>query len=334
MKAPAQKNRSYRWYSLIAILLASILLYLALRGMDWTAVLSLLRTGDLRFLILGAVIAFISFWFRGVRWWVLLSAEKPARFSRIFWAMMMGYLGNNLLPGRAGELIRTVLVSRSEGLSFGFSLATAISERVLDAIFLILIGAVGVLFIRNLPAYISGMVRSFTVIGLIGLGTLLVFPRFRCFLESWASRLPLSEGIKNRFVAGLSHFLKGLGAFQQPLRAASFFVLTIVIWLLDAFGCTLVGHAFNLAITLPQSLLFLAALGLSSSIPSTPGYIGVYQFVAVTVLPLFGFLKSEALVFVLAIQVINYITVISLGCLGLWRLGFGVKEAQSILDRS
>jgi hypothetical protein len=124
-----------------------------------------------------------------------------------------------------------------------------------------------------------------------------------------------------------------LGAFQKPFQAAGFISLTILIWILDAFGCTIIGYAFRLAITIPQAMLFLAALGLSSSLPSTPGYLGLFQFVAVTILPLFRFSRSEALVFILVIQMMNYLIVLCLGCWGLWRLGLSVKEVRREMNR-
>jgi glycosyltransferase 2 family protein len=66
----------------------------------------------------------------------------------------------------------------------------------------------------------------------------------------------------------------------------------------------------------------IAALGLSSAAPSTPGYVGIYQFVAVTVLAPFGFARDEALAFILATQAVNvYAVVIVWGTLGLWSLG-------------
>jgi hypothetical protein len=313
--------------------LAAILLYLSLRGIDWGSVLKTFQTAQVGWIIIGSAVAVISFVARGLRWWVLLRAEKPIRKAKVFWVMMVGYLGNNLLPGRAGELIRTVVVSRSEGLSLGFTLATVISERLLDAIFLILIGSISMLFYPAFPDAIAGALRSLGAMGLIGLAFLLLAYRFRAVLEHWALRLRLPDRLKQRAISGLTHFLSGLGAFQRPVQAIGFLSLTILIWLLDALGCTIVASAFHLRITIPQALLFLAALGLSSSLPSTPGYVGVFQFVAVTVLPLFGFSRSEALVFILAIQMVNYLTVICLGCLGLWRLGLGIKDVRRVLDR-
>ncbi|MHC1732040.1 MAG: lysylphosphatidylglycerol synthase domain-containing protein [Bacteroidales bacterium] len=77
--------------------------------------------------------------------------------------------------------------------------------------------------------------------------------------------------------------------------------------------------AFNLTLSIPQAFILLAALGLSSAIPSTPGYVGVYQIVAVAVLVPLGFRQEDALVYILAYQAFNYILV------GVWG-GIGVSQ--------
>ena len=76
----------------------------------------------------------------------------------------------------------------------------------------------------------------------------------------------------------------------------------------------------NLSLGLLQALLFLAALGLSSAAPSTPGCVGIYQFVAVAILPLFGFSRSEAMTYIIVSQALYYALVTVWGLLGLWRL--------------
>jgi hypothetical protein len=91
----------------------------------------------------------------------------------------------------------------------------------------------------------------------------------------------------------------------------------------------LVARGFQLELTVVQAVLLLAALGLSSAAPSTPGYIGIYQFVAVTVLAPFGYTQDQALVFILAFQALSYLLVLIFGLVGLWRLnrgGAGVDE--------
>jgi uncharacterized membrane protein YbhN (UPF0104 family) len=96
-----------------------------------------------------------------------------------------------------------------------------------------------------------------------------------------------------------------------------------VIWLMDALGTMIAAWALHLPLNILQALLLLAALGLASAIPSTPGYVGTYQFVAVTILPLFGITRSQALTFILVLQASTYVVVTIWGLLGLWRLAVG-----------
>ncbi|NJP07774.1 MAG: hypothetical protein HC837_20230 [Chloroflexaceae bacterium] len=95
--------------------------------------------------------------------------------------------------------------------------------------------------------------------------------------------------------------------------------------------CHARAYALNLTLTLPQSLLLLAALGLASAAPSTPGYVGIYQFVAVTVLPAFDFSRSEALAYILTFQAISLVIVLVWGFVGLWQLGGPPRSDDLVL---
>ncbi len=143
-------------------------------------------------------------------------------------------------------------------------------------------------------------------------------------LEAWFKRLlrlvPLPSAPYTHLLTILEQFLLGMRAFQQTGRALGFTSMTMTIWLLDGVIATQVAQALSLNLSLPQALLLLAALGLSSAAPSTPGYVGIYQFVTVTVLVPFGFVHSEALAYILTFQAVNYLVVIVWGFLGLWRL--------------
>lgn len=112
------------------------------------------------------------------------------------------------------------------------------------------------------------------------------------------------------------------------LPAAALAGLTAAVWLIDACVVVQVARAFNLGLALPGALLLLAALGLASAAPSTPGYLGIYQFVAVTVLMPLGFPRDEALVYIIAFQAVSYAVVILWGALGVWRLRAGRAGAR------
>jgi hypothetical protein len=172
-----------------------------------------------------------------------------------------------------------------------------------------------------IPPWLSIAAQIIGVIGLVGLVVLAVAPRLEGFFGAVVQRLPLPAALRERLAGLLGQFLLGLGAVLHPRRAVLFTLLTVLIWLLDAVIAITAAQALGLALTLPQALVLLAALGLSSAAPSTPGYVGIYQFVAVTILPLFGWSRSEALAYILVFQAITVLVVLVWGFLGLWRLG-------------
>jgi glycosyltransferase 2 family protein len=97
-------------------------------------------------------------------------------------------------------------------------------------------------------------------------------------------------------------------------------MLTAVVWLGDALAAILTARALGLALPFPVALLLLTGLGLGSALPSTPGYVGIFQFVAVTVLTPFGFSKDDALAYILVAQVQGYLFMLAFGFPGFYRL--------------
>jgi uncharacterized protein (TIRG00374 family) len=279
-----------------------------------------LRRGSLPWLGLAAILLTISYAARGTRWAVLLSAERQVPPLTAFYATAVGYLGNCFLPARAGDLIRSVVLARVVALSTAYVLATTFTERILDAAALVCISLASLIALPSVPAWLLAAARVTAVIAFGGLIALIAAPRLEAVIRRPIALLPLPGRIQARLLTLLGEFLLGVRAFQHPGRGLLFLGLTALIWLLDATTAMSVAHAFSFTLTVPQALLLLAALGLASAAPSTPGYVGIYQFVAVTVLPPFGFTRSEALVFIIAFQAVIYMVVSFWGALGLWRL--------------
>jgi uncharacterized protein (TIRG00374 family) len=296
------------------------LLYLAFRGVDWREIVRTVQGARVEYLALALCLITAASFIRSLRWRVLLSAEKSLPPVTVFWATMAGYLGNNFLPARAGEVIRTVLIGQAADLSKSFVLATALTERMMDVVALVLISLAALSALHGLPAELLKAVQVMSAVSLVGLAGLFVLPRLEGVIEKIARRLPVPETLRVKLVGMVAQFLVGLRALQHPGRALSFAGLTSVIWLSDALGTMVIAQALNLSLALPQALLLLAALGLASAAPSTPGYVGIYQFVAVAVLEPFGFSQSEALAYVLVAQAMMYVVVLVWGVLGLWRL--------------
>lgn len=316
---PAPNRRS--GYSLaLAIPIAAALLYLSLRGVDWRRVWQGIAGADWRFIALAAAITMLSSFVRSQRWRILLNAEASIGMVTVFWATMAGYLGNNFLPARAGELIRTVLISTRSSLTTAYVLTTALSERLMDVIVLVLWSSLLLLGVKPKPVWVDEVSRTMAIVAAIGAVIIIVLPHTGHLLEAAVPRLPVPAAAR-RVLLDIAHqVLLGMRALHDWRRFACFVSLTALIWALDALMTMVLAHALGLTIPFSVAILLLAALGLSSAIPSTPGYVGVYQFVAVTVLVPFGITRDGALAYVLVFQALGYAVVTAFGVPGLYRL--------------
>ncbi|MFN3075753.1 MAG: lysylphosphatidylglycerol synthase transmembrane domain-containing protein [Alphaproteobacteria bacterium] len=315
--------------TLFGVLLAVTLLYFAVQGADWAELGALLRQARLEDLTMAAGIMLVSFLLRGRRWQVLLSAGGRIGYSTVFWANMSGYLANNYLPARAGEVLRTMLLARATGWSRGFIFGTVLVERGLDAVTLVALGGIAVAVEEFVPV---AMARSASVLGLlavVALLGLLAVEWVHRVVEGIVRRLPLAPE-REAWVLDLGRlFFEGVKAFRSPVRAWGFLVITLMVWFLDSSAMFLIARSVGLTLSFSGSLLLVTALGLSSAAPSTPGFVGVYQFVAVTVLTPFGFSRSQALATVLAYQFVVYVIITVVGLIGLWRMRRGRRPGGS-----
>jgi glycosyltransferase 2 family protein len=114
--------------------------------------------------------------------------------------------------------------------------------------------------------------------------------------------------------------LTGLRAFHDWRRMARFLALTAVVWTCDAVGMVSTARSLGLNISLRVAVLLLTGLALSSALPSTPGYIGIYQAVAVAILPLFGIDRDRAVAYIVLVQALGYVMLLAVGLPALYRM--------------
>jgi uncharacterized protein (TIRG00374 family) len=302
-----------------AALLAAVLLYYSLRGIEWRQVAHITASAKPGLLAFSAGLVTASLFLRACRWRILLNAAGAVRVSTVFWATAAGYFGNNFLPARAGELVRTFMISSQSGLENTYVLATALSERVADAVALVIISAIALLLLPTQTGWLSAAARPFAILGALGAAGIALLPRLASTIRWAIDRSPLSASRRLGLTTMVDGGLRGMRAFHDARRLSGFVALTIVIWSLDALGTVIAGSALGLRFPLPVAFLLLAGLGLGSALPSTPGYVGIYQFVAVAVLTPFGFSRTDAIAYILVAQALMYAVIGIWGALGLWR---------------
>lgn len=296
------------------------MLFVTLHGLDWAAFLRILEEGHYEFLLLTVPVAVINYFLRALRWSILVRAGEDVPIPTIFWANMLGYMGNSYLPARAGEILRSAFLGRKSGLGTSFVLATALAERMFDAMALVLIGSIALLQQGYASPVLTRALGAMAIAAAIGLGVVTLAPFREGWILSMVASLPLPGEIPSRISKQVARLLAGMRSLLNPARMGAFALLTLVIWLVDAIANTLGVRIVSETLTIGQSLVLLAGLGLSSAIPSTPGYLGVYQFVAVTVLVPFGFSRAGALAYILISQATTYILVTILGLIALLQL--------------
>ena len=314
---------------MLSILLAGVLLYFSVRGVDWGRVWRIIAAAQWRYLAVAAAFTTFSFFLRALRWRILLNTETWFSVGTVFWANMAGYLGNNFLPARAGELIRTVLISNRSSLSKTYVLTTALSERLMDVIALVLWSSLVLLGVNPKPRWMQDLSRTMAMVAGAGAVAIMVLPHTGGLVENLLRRIPLPEGLRNRLLRLAEQILSGMRAFHNWGRFTGFVFLTVVIWVSDAFGVMVGAWALGLTVSFRVALLLLTGLGLGSALPSTPGYVGIYQWVAETVLVPFGIGRDEALAYILVAQAMASVVMLALGLPGLYKLQ-GAKVGRAV----
>lgn len=319
--AASVPSRSKYLYLFLSLALAAVLLYFSMYGIEWGRVWQIMRSADGVRSGLLVLLFSLTLFLRAFRWRVLLLAEGKVKLACAFHATSAGYLFNNILPARAGELVRTMMVSRNSSVSKTFVLTTAFLERAADALALVTISGI-VLATTSGPAWLAKAAAPVAGMGLAVFVGITVLPKTQHLLFSALRRVPVGQKVGARLEYMLLQVLNGVGSFHDIGRLSRFVGLTGVIWLLDATAAVVCAQSIGLDIGFALAMLLIAALGLASALPSTPGYVGIYQFVSVSVLTPAGLSRSEAIAYILFWQAISYVV-----C-GLWGTFGIVRERQ------
>lgn len=325
MSAMSTLNRRIIWWLLVFII-AIISLLAAFQGVDANQLFVFVKRADLFFLVFASMALIGSYAARSVRWYVLIKRKYHLDLVAVFWATVLGYLANSILPARSGDLVRVFAISRSFDRSFGFLFASSVFERIIEILFVILTGFLVVFLWREAPVWIG----EYSVVAMVLLVLMFTFIFFVLFLVYRLKDCYL----RFRFLNVISGKIDSLNVFIRENRStcgfacfAGIFLATIVIWIFEVIFVILVSLSLNYCFGVEEAITLLCALSLSSIIPSTPGYIGVFQFVAVTVLVPFGVSPEVALAYIIVFQLVQYVTVLLLGLIG---LRFLVEKGLSI----
>jgi uncharacterized protein (TIRG00374 family) len=319
-----------KWQFWLGVLISILFIWFALRGLKLDEFWNAVKQANYIWLIPGIGVYFIGVWIRAWLWHYLLGPIKKIPTKTMFPITTIGYMGNNIYPARAGEVLRAVVLKRREGVSISASLATIIVERIFDGVVMLAFVFVNLGELAKLTGA-SGFVGNIQQVALIGtgvfIGALIVFliaamyPHMTARIGLWFIYKLLPKRLHQRVISLMNKFLEGLASLRSPFNVLMVFFTSVMIWLLETGKYWFVMHAFDFSVSFFALMLMNGIVNLATTIPSAPGYIGTFDAPGIAVLTAYGVEHSVAVGYTLVLHVALWVPITALGAYYLAREG-------------
>ena len=328
-----------RWQFWLGVAISAFFLWFVLRGLDLGAFWSEVAEANYWWLLPGVGVYLVAVWARAWRWHYLLRPLKKIPTSSMFPVVTIGYMGNNIYPARAGEVLRAAVLKRREGVAISASLATIIVERIFDGVVMLafifvnlgelgrLSGGAGLgasISIQQIAVWGTAAFLSALAVFLLAA----MFPvRAQAIFERLAGLLP--ERFRDHVIEIGGRFLGGLAALRSPLDALMVFLTSVVIWLLETGKYWFVMQAFDFEVSFFALMLMNGVVNLATTIPSAPGYIGTFDAPGIAVLEAYGVPSPLATSYTFVLHVALWLPVTALGAYYLAKEGIRWGEVPT-----
>ncbi len=314
----------------LSLALSAFFLWLAIRGANLREVATVLAGA--RWSLLAPIVALtmLAYFVRAWRWRYLLAGVRPVGLGPLWSSIMIGFMGNNVLPARLGELLRAHSLGRSAGVSRSACLASIVVERFFDIFVLLAVFGL-ILWRRGLPPD----VRAWGAILLILAAPLLaLFAWFELRPEPFlrlADRV-LPPRHRARVRAAALNFRDGLATFRRPGPIVLALVLSFFMW-----GCLVLVVLLSLAalgLSLPSdaAVVVLVLMAIGTMIPAAPGYIGTLQYAGTIALLQYGVERNAALSFTILYHAGQWFPVTAVGLVYFLRENVSLARLGELRD--
>jgi uncharacterized protein (TIRG00374 family) len=252
-------------------------LWFVLSGADLAKTGDLLRTADLRWVALALVFVSGDLAFRALRWQRLLRPIATVRYRPMLGYLLVGYLANNILPARLGELVRSHYLGDREGISRAAALGTVVVERVVD-----LVACVGIASVALLVLSVRGIVANAVILGAAVCALFLIIlavgivahrlpglDRIRALVERWPRVRELARSLQ-----------EGLSVAARPRTVAEAILVSGVSWTMAILALAAAGQAIGIQLSLGQAALIGSGVALAGAVPAGPSNLGTFELAA------------------------------------------------------
>jgi hypothetical protein len=289
----------------LGISVSAVALVILVRSVDIAAAMQVLATAAPAWVALMLVTTTVDVGTRGARWRTLLAPIAPVQYRRVLGYTYIGYLANNVLPARLGELYRSHALGEGEHVSRPTVLGTVVVERVVDTVMVVAIAAVAVLVLSA-----RGVMTSAVLLGLAFVSLLVI----ALGLGIAAHRLPGADRVaaiiarRPRLLELARRLRVGLAVAGRPRTIALALALSAVAWAASIGTFLAGGQAVGVELTVAQAALLTSGVALVTIVPSGPGYLGTFELTVVGIADGFGIPRDAAFALGLLVHVMILLT--------------------------
>jgi len=306
--------------SIVGVLISIAGIYWAFKDFHFFDFKESILQIDLIYLILATLFLWVSVWFRGLRWKWLFKKNNSPTITSLYRAELIGYFGNNVLPLRLGELMRSYIVGKENSLSKSFVFGTVVIERLMDTLALTAF-ALLLLLTYPLPDAIKGNILQGGILLFILLIVLIILLNHVYNIQT-----------ENRIMNIIKLFFEGLSSIRKEM-IIPVIMSSLLIWCIYLLDVYLIQKAFQFNLSWLQVLAVLVISSLALSIPSAPGMIGTFHAaVKYTMVDLFAFSANDGNSFAILMHAYGYLLLTSLGAYYFMKSQFHKKAMESVLD--
>jgi glycosyltransferase 2 family protein len=286
--------------------------------------------------LIATVIALVI---RAYRWRFFLRDYHSIQFQSLWRSVCVGYMANNVLPFRIGEIVRAWFLARKEDRKTSEVFGTIVLERISDILSILILYVLFVFYFAtqadvNLP---NEMIYGAWIMAFIALSSLAFLILLQWKTEKVRSTVNIilkifPEKVSKKTNHLFDAFVQGLWILKSWKCILFTFALSMLVWIVLAFAYLYIFYAVGIEGTLLLSLFLIVALAFAVSIPSAPGFIGTFHWVGQQALLMMG-IKGNVEAYVLIAHMLAYIPVVVLGLFYLSVENISWKELKSGADQ-
>jgi uncharacterized protein (TIRG00374 family) len=313
--------------TIAGFVISILLLFLSLKDIRFQEILEALKKADLRFVFIPTLFIFCAVTLSAFKWARI--AGNNVKVGQTFLSLIIGLFVNNVLPARIGEVVRGYVLSKKSGISFAYAISTVLVDRFFD-----LVGLLLLTFIffpkQSLPVQVSRSLYILVSLLIVLMAVLVIMSR-EGFMKKMTGRLnKINRPFFLKLARRVLEVQENLKRINSPLNLFYFIVIAFLQWL--SMSSALYFSLLTLGVPInPLYVPFVCALlNMGLTIPSSPGYVGVYQFLLVYLLSIFGIPKHQGFAVSILFHASWYIPYNVLGFIFLMKEHLKIKELKGL----